>query len=1454
MVVVVVVMVVVTMVVVVVVVEITTAEEKRERGEGADRPVPPPTQGHKRSVTEPGTSALHRTTLRQLSSTPVQRAPQPQYPVAKKETTPLPTKGGGSSLMQCLYMPGAPLPLHCGQGWLNQDGGQPVVPGSSIQGNTLDTVRSLLKEMLHSLEGSMATIKATSGCANMELTSQLETAEAMQRAYVEAICMHLSSRESAGMVGGGAPGTVSAEWLLRQEEMEEEKTRLHKCLLKSETAYSETKSKLESARLKSQHQLKDPLKLELLQKAEAIKRLSARNEALELLDMYGRVPPSPQAYMDHTGLPPYAPAPPYNAPQYPGQYPYGLSKAMRWFGDDAGGHGDHDDGGLFGRQHAGPVMMGGAPPYSTSGSWSGRMSSGGGDGGVGRPWLQDPNGDGSGSPSWTSPVAPTGSRSSSSGQQQQAQPQQGPSAAANPSQPYRQLSQSSAGAMSPQAPYSADLQKHSSVSSLRDALMTSSTAGNIPSPLNPYNAMPMQQPSQAHVYPPGGPGLMNNPSPITPSVRRPHTPDASTPAGRGRLSAGEKGSGSEGSPVSSGQVTPYGGAHNFGSGEEGKESLRKAEYSIQGRCRVLCRLLLDGIILGEVAFTGAPKWCPELSQECTAFYVKVVLPYECQLKGWDMAECIQCFRVAMHYVARTGEASRLKNATSAVLGATGDSRDTFEPEKTNGDVLSSGRDQIDIHRRLSQRTSSQDSDTSGFQGEGQELTHTVSHNPPRLGGQQQQQPPGRRKQEAYEFADGASQGSVEDEPLPDIGVQEAESLLGMQYLPPMGGTGPGTPGGQNTPSPSPYTPQYQSTSRGEWPGADMVPNTDVSELGIIPGHPPPAYPPSYPMDPAAAMYRIRTQRLRHDEGGVSGGTGGPYPGMMSLGPPPGMDPASSYPQHYMMSPQQQQMAMYRHGMEMGYPGHGIPAEWQQQWRHHNRVTPIPPHMQVQYQRSSQPSTSPRPLHPQQGGPALPSSSASSTTQQQSSSPHQSDVMRAHWQEQQGQGKGASAKLPGSPSPKPKLEVQSPSSLGGSKGQPAVKSAEMQVAAIDSMRRPLPDWSVCVEGTKPQLVKRRRLFAGDCGHVEPWRVMMSLKSGILSESTWALDTLNILLHDDRTVGFFCLKHHQSLLNTLVDHFKQCLTAIFGTNLKAWGSITPTVKEKTLCCPGKAKRNGLSGYRKGAKNRPVPNGDVGKEEDEMEQAVPLTGVFNGSTDMALGRSDNLSHIEVSFASDDPLFFPESKGSPSFESECLGSRLERNRKRQRIDETPLAELLRRSIVSDHNAQLSLLRRTVRSPKKVGSGERSPQKENGHSQEEEVAGECLRQKKPVIVEESEIYQKELLPLWTIPPNKEFIQARCLCVSNILRSLSFIPGNDIEFSQHAGTLLILGRLLMLHHCHLARPMTQLHDHVQEEKPDDPVPHKNHWWWDCLDVLQENTLVILRMSLVNWISPFTQSP
>lgn len=51
---------------------------------------------------------------------------------------------------------------------------------------------------------------------------------------------------------------------------------------------------------------------------------------------------------------------------------------------------------------------------------------------------------------------------------------------------------------------------------------------------------------------------------------------------------------------------------------------------------------------------------------------------------------------------------------------------------------------------------------------------------------------------------------------------------------------------------------------------------------------------------------------------------------------------------------------------------------------------------------------------------------------------------------------------------------------------------------------MDDWKVFILGTP-----------------EAWRVMMSLKSGLLAESTWALDTINILLYDDNSIMTFSL---------------------------------------------------------------------------------------------------------------------------------------------------------------------------------------------------------------------------------------------------------------------------------------------------------------------------------------------
>lgn len=56
-----------------------------------------------------------------------------------------------------------------------------------------------------------------------------------------------------------------------------------------------------------------------------------------------------------------------------------------------------------------------------------------------------------------------------------------------------------------------------------------------------------------------------------------------------------------------------------------------------------------------------------------------------------------------------------------------------------------------------------------------------------------------------------------------------------------------------------------------------------------------------------------------------------------------------------------------------------------------------------------------------------------------------------------------------------------------------------------------------------------------GTPEAWRVMMSLKSGLLAESTWALDTINILLYDDSTVASFNLSQVKPVSWPLSDTF-------------------------------------------------------------------------------------------------------------------------------------------------------------------------------------------------------------------------------------------------------------------------------------------------------------------------------
>lgn len=84
----------------------------------------------------------------------------------------------------------------------------------------------------------------------------------------------------------------------------------------------------------------------------------------------------------------------------------------------------------------------------------------------------------------------------------------------------------------------------------------------------------------------------------------------------------------------------------------------------------------------------------------------------------------------------------------------------------------------------------------------------------------------------------------------------------------------------------------------------------------------------------------------------------------------------------------------------------------------------------------------------------------------------------------------------------------------------------------------------IEAIRPVAVKRRRCLAKRLGSIDPWRLMLALKSGLLAECTWALDAISILLADNSTVIYFNLDHLPGLLNVLVDHYRCFLNKIFN----------------------------------------------------------------------------------------------------------------------------------------------------------------------------------------------------------------------------------------------------------------------------------------------------------------------
>ncbi|XP_046404114.1 trithorax group protein osa [Ischnura elegans] len=128
----------------------------------------------------------------------------------------------------------------------------------------------------------------------------------------------------------------------------------------------------------------------------------------------------------------------------------------------------------------------------------------------------------------------------------------------------------------------------------------------------------------------------------------------------------------------------------------------------------------------------------------------------------------------------------------------------------------------------------------------------------------------------------------------------------------------------------------------------------------------------------------------------------------------------------------------------------------------------------------------------------------------------------------------------------------------------------------------------------------------------------------------------------------------------------------------------------------------------------------------------------------------------------------------------------------------------------------------------------------------------------EDECYSRDEGSLLLVTETQESLSRRCLCLSNILRNLTFVPGNESEFSRSPAFLSLLGKLLLLHHEHPRRAAGHRRNYDREEEStngnaslpsggdslgangsgrsvSDP---SGEWWWDTLHQLREDVLVM----------------
>lgn len=378
----------------------------------------------------------------------------------------------------------------------------------------------------------------------------------------------------------------------------------------------------------------------------------------------------------------------------------------------------------------------------------------------------------------------------------------------------------------------------------------------------------------------------------------------------------------------------------------------------------------------------------------------------------------------------------------------------------------------------------------------------------------------------------------------------------------------------------------------------------------------------------------------------------------------------------------------------------------------------------------------------------------------------------------------------------------------------------------------------VEATLPVLYRRKRLCRADIGQLDAWRIIMCLRSGLLSESTYALDILNVLLFDDSSVGYFGLNQWPGLLDILIEHFQRALNDIFDgpypreekpdeSDVDLGGVVTPidpNLKSVLLQNTNNYTFVTRKGYpvRIIDRNEEIFIQDHPKDWDVRGDATGASILAEMLTDPWQLRADHIlptfqaefgripfhRRLEDKKKDRDKETVEERQRTPPPDEAPPPPKISDKKRRTKTLSDVISRIKKDS--SEANGVLTLETTTTEKVKtevvnceeqsvdlNAGSVNGECGKGSSGPQVRDTVGRLKRRRSSDC--EDEAYTRDEASLVLITESQDNIGKRCVCISNILRSLTFVPGNESEFARSSTFLAVVGKLLLLHHEHPPR-------------------------------------------------------